>query len=124
MMNIIDRLDRKKIRDHKETGENIPVKKGRVDSLTVYEVTDYELDQLEKGSPASLFLNFSILFLTTGVAFFIALLTTSTESIKVFIIFIVVTVISFIAGVVLFILWYRDRKSIKGLITKIKDRCP
>ena len=112
------------IPDYKETGENIPVKKGKVDSLTVYEVTDYELDQLEKGSPASLFLNLSILLLTTGISFFIALLTTSIESNETFIIFVVVTVISFIAGGVLFILWYRDRKSTKGLIAKIKDRCP
>lgn len=112
------------ISDHKETGENIPVKKGKVDSLTVYEVTEHELDQLEKGLPASLFLNFSIPFITTGISFFIALLTTTIESDRMFNVFVIITIISFIAGVILFILWYRDRKSIKVLITKIKDRCP
>lgn len=109
--------------DAKDTGENIPIKRGRVNSLTVYEVTDYELDQLENGSPVSLFLNFAILFVSIGISFFIALLTTIIESNRVFNIFVIITSISFIAGIILLFLWYRGRKSIKILLNKIKDRC-
>lgn len=111
------------IKDSKDTGENIPIKRGRVDSITVYDVTDYELDQLENGSPASLFLNFAILLLTTGVSFLIALLTTTIESDRIFYIFFIITLVSFISGIILFILWIKGRKSIKDLIEKIKNRC-
>lgn len=111
------------IPDLKETGENIPVKRGRVSSITLYDVTDYELDQLEKGSPESLYLNFSISLLTTGSSFLLALLTTTITSNRTFDIFVIITIISFISGTVLFILWFRGRKSVKRLVEKIKNRC-
>ena len=105
-------------------GTNIPVKRGKLDSLTIYEITDYELDQLEKGSPASIYLNFSIFLLSVGATFLIAILTTTIESNKVFNIFVIVIIISFIVGVILLVLWLIERKSSKGLISKIKGRCP
>ena len=48
-----------------ELGEKLIVRRGRVDSVDLYEVKENELELLEKGSPASLQLNFSIFLLTS-----------------------------------------------------------
>ena len=45
-------------------GEKITkIKIGRVDSLVIYEVSEGELQTIERGSPNSIFLNFSIFLL-------------------------------------------------------------
>lgn len=47
-----------------DTGEKpLRIVRGRVDEVRVYEVTDAELERLEKGSPESLNFNAGIFFL-------------------------------------------------------------
>ncbi|MEW6066788.1 MAG: phage holin family protein [Nitrospirota bacterium] len=107
------------------TGEKQPkIRRGRVDSLTLYEITDYELDILATGSPSSIYLNFAIFFISIAISFLIALSTATIASDRIFTIFVVIVVIGFISGGVLFCLWLRNRKSISTIIKRIKQRIP
>ena len=68
-------------RDDTSTGQNEPtILRGKVDSLSLYEITDFELDVLEKGSPNSIYLNFSIFLLSVGFSFLAALFSTDIQS--------------------------------------------
>jgi NADH:ubiquinone oxidoreductase subunit K len=102
----------------------IKIVRGRVDSVAVYEVTESELSILENGPPSSIYLNFSIFLLSVAVSFLITLLTTKIESDRVFTIFVVVTAIGFIAGLLLLLIWYRSHRSLADIIQTIKKRIP
>lgn len=107
-----------------QSGEKTPrIVRGRVDSFALYEITDDELTVLEEGSPSSLHLNFSIFCVTVAVSFLIALIT-STVSSRVFTVFVVLTVAGFLLGGFLFILWFRARRSIAGVVRRIRGRIP
>lgn len=100
----------------------VTIMRGRVDSLTLYEVTDYEVDLLEKGSPNSIYLNFSIFLISLGTSFLVALLTTDIQSVKLFTIFVVITVLGLVVGIFLLILWYRTRTSMSAVVRRIRGR--
>lgn len=105
-----------------ENGESLVVKKGRVDSLNIYEVTEDELDKLEIGGSDTITLSFAIFTLSVAASFFIALLTTRIESNRIFITFLVITILGFLSGIVLFLIWLRSKRSIKELVKRIKER--
>jgi hypothetical protein len=104
--------------------DSVKVRRGKVDSLSLYEVTESELQDLERGGPASLFLNFAIFLLSTAVSFLVALLSTDIKSTKIFIVFVLVTLVGFLAGGILLLIWNRSRQSTREIIQKIKDRMP
>ncbi len=107
------------------TGETaIRVKRGKVDSLSVYEITDYELELLIKGGPGGIFLNFGIFLLSVAISFLVSLATTTIESDRIFTVFVVVSIIGLVAGVILLILWNRTRGEISSLVAKIIARIP
>lgn len=108
-----------------DSGQNEPrIVRGRVDSLSLYEITDNELYILEKGSPNSVYLNFSIALLSAGVAFITALLSIDIQSgsLIVFIVFVVLSCVSLVGGVFLLLLWYKLKNGTKDVVKKIKDR--
>ena len=106
-----------------DSGEKVPtIRRGKVDSLTLYEITDHELDVLERGSPNSIYLNFSIFLLSIAISFIVALLTLTPESNRVYYVLVIVSLISLIIGSFLCVLWYRTRQSSDIIIKKIKDR--
>jgi hypothetical protein len=96
--------------------------RGVVDSLSLYEITDYELEVLERGSPNSVFLNFAIFFLSIAASFSAALATFKIDSMQVYVAFMVVAVVGWAAGLVLLVLWYRNRSQLTLVIKKIKAR--
>jgi hypothetical protein len=99
------------------------IKIARVDSLVIYEVSEGELEIIERGSPNSTFLNFSIFLLSIFISFLIALITCSfNNNQKIFYIFLIVCLVSGILGVLLFIIWWRTRSDVDEVIKKIKDR--
>lgn len=100
------------------------IRRGRLDQLTIYEVSESELKLLERGAPDSIYLNFSIFLLSAALAFTISLLTTEIESERVFTIFLVFTVIGYVIGTVLVALWYRNRASVSDCVQTIRDRLP
>ena len=70
----------------------------RLDRLTIFEITEAELEALERGSPESLYLNLGIASLSFGASFLISLLTTTIGDTKTFCVFVIVCTAGFIAG--------------------------
>jgi hypothetical protein len=100
------------------------IRVGRIGVLKVHQISDDELSQFGQGSRQTLFLNFGIGVLSVAVAFLISLLTTTITSDRLFTTFVIVTVVGFLAGIVLMILWWCTRKPISILVQKIRDRMP
>ena len=99
------------------------IKRARVDSLVIYEVSEGELETIERGSPNSTFLNFSIFLVSICVSFLVALMTCDfTSKDKLYYTFLIVCIISGIIGSLLFIIWLRTKNDVNEVIKKIKDR--
>jgi hypothetical protein len=98
--------------------------RGPIDSLSLYEITDYELELLEQGSPSSTHFNFAIFFVSIGLSFLTTLLTVEIKSIYIFSVFTVLTVVGILAALVLFQLWRRTRSKTRDLCKKIRARVP
>lgn len=105
----------------KNNGEKSFIRRGEVAEIKLYTITDYELDILERGTPA-LFLNVGITLLSICCSFLIALVTTDIDSIRTFVVFIAVVIGSFLGVIVFSCLWWRDRRSFAALIQKIRNR--
>ena len=106
-------------------GEKQPtIRRGRVDSLTIYEITDYELDVLAAGSPSSLYLNFAIFLLSVAASGLLALLTATFSSSVAQLVAIVLTVVGALVGALLLLLWRRSHASIGEIAKRIRARIP
>ena len=107
-----------------QIGEKLIVRRGRVDSVDLYEVKENELELLEKGSPANLQLNFSIFLLSLAFSSIIALATATAKQPITETIFVFVAVVGILLGMYLLISWWRTRTSIAGMVKKIRQRIP
>jgi hypothetical protein len=92
--------------------------------LRVYAITETELEQLERGSLASLYLNFALFFWGVAGSLFAALLTATIPSVRVFVVFVVFFGITLVAAVIQTIFWRLHHKSSGGLAKRIRDRMP
>jgi multisubunit Na+/H+ antiporter MnhE subunit len=105
-------------------GEKIVIRRGRVDSVDLFEVKEHELEMLEQGSPASLQLNFSIFLLSIAFSAILTLTTATVASPILETVYIVISVVGILLGVYLLISWWRTKTTIKKIITTIKNRIP
>ena len=94
----------------------------RLDKLTIFEITEAELEALERGSPESLFLNLAAAAISSAISFSIALSTTEIQSIKVYCVFVILTVVGYLAGVTFGLLWWRSHRSLKTVAREIRRR--
>jgi len=91
--------------------------------LTIYEITESELSTIENGSPSSIYLNFAIFLLSIAASFLASLLTNDyTNKQNTLIVFLLITIVGFIIGGFLMILWLRTKNEFDQTINKIKDR--
>jgi hypothetical protein len=82
-----------------------------IGQLTVFFVSEDELRLIESGSPAATCLNLGIAFASVGAGSLISLLLSEpSRSLHKFVVVVVITVISLIAGFVLLAIWSRLRK--------------
>ena len=110
---------------HEQNMEFMPaVRRARYQQLTIYEISESELDILEKGSPDSLYLNFAIFLLSAAISLIVALLTTVAKSLTILIVFIAFAIIGCLGGAFLIIMWARDRSSVSKCVKAIRDRLP
>jgi hypothetical protein len=101
----------------------VEIRQGSYKELTLYDVEESELELLSQGSPDSLYLNFAIFLLSAAVSFLTALLT-AVLSDRIFTVFVVITCVGFIVGILLLVIWLKKRRSISALVQKIRDRLP
>jgi len=93
-----------------------------LDKLTIFEITEAELDALERGSPESLYLNLAIGVISIAISFSIALATTQIPSTKVFCVFVIVAVVGYLAAITFSLLWWQSRRSLKTVAQEIRRR--
>lgn len=104
-------------------GEKIDVERIRLDSLMIYDVTETELNLLEKGTDSSIWLSFFIGTLSVAISFIISLLTVSWENNDTLkIIFICVSVIMGLAALLCLAFWLKGRGERNATIKTIRNR--
>ena len=87
------------------------IRRGRVDSLDIYEVKEHELEQLEKGAAGTLQFNFAIFLFSIALTCIAALATADFKWDIVRSIFVFTTVVGFVVGSYLMLNWWRTRTS-------------
>lgn len=100
------------------------IRRGRVDSVDLYEIKDSELELLEKGAPAEIQLNFAIFLISIAFASFTCLVTATFKEAIFQTTYIIVTFVGAILGLYFLIIWWKTRKSISKIVKKIRDRIP
>ncbi len=96
----------------------------RLDRLRIFEISEAELESLERGSPESIYLNLALAVLAVAISFSISLATTEIDSNRTFTVFVVVTVVGYVAGLTLGALWLISRRSLKSVSAEIRSRIP
>jgi hypothetical protein len=98
------------------------VRRGRVDSVNLYEVKENELEILENGEQTGIQLNFSIFLLSIAFSGILTLCSATFKSPLLQNTFLFATIIGIVMGLYLLLIWWRGRNSIKTVIQTIKDR--
>ena len=118
---IIEQFSKKSQESSGEIGPKI--KRGRYDSLELFEVSESELTIIERGSPSSTYLNFAIFLISIASSFLTTLLTVDlSEKMTLFTIFTIICVIGYLIGIFLIILWYQNKNEFNDIIEKIRGR--
>jgi Na+-driven multidrug efflux pump len=92
--------------------------------LNAYVLYEHELDALSQGAPSSLMLNFSLFFLGVAATSFGTLFSIPGESDRAYYTFLILFLVTTIAGVVLLGLWWFMRTPVRRLIAEIKSQMP
>jgi hypothetical protein len=77
------------------------IRRGRLDRLAIYEVSESELVVLERGSPGSVYLSFAIFLPPSAICLSATLLLTTIPSDRIFLTFVAVTTVGYVVGGVL-----------------------
>ncbi len=92
--------------------------------LTIWDVTESELQSLERGLPDSPYLSLGIATFSVAVSFSISLATTTIDSIKTYCLFVIVAVVGYLAAATYGLLWWQWRRSHKTVAQEIRSRRP
>lgn len=92
--------------------------------MVLYFVNELELDALERGSTASVFLTFGLSLFSIFCSFALVIFSTPIESNRIFDVFVIIASVSLVSSVVLLILWYRSADETNKIIRCIKERFP
>lgn len=94
-----------------------------VGDLNVYQVSESELDELAKGGASSLWLNFALALLPTGVGIVVTMRSSQLSDTN-FVLFTCVAVILFVIGAICLAVWLFGYKCSRKLVEQIKRRMP
>lgn len=95
-----------------------------MDQVTIYEITESELEALERGSPDSLFLNFAVALLSMAISLSVTFATTEIKSIQILCVLTILCAIGYVLGLLFLLLWWRNYRSMGALATTIRKRLP
>lgn len=104
------------------SGETPLIRRGRVDSLNIYEVKERELELLEKGIGGTLQLNFAIFLFSIALTCIASLATADFKWALAKTIFVIITIVGLIVGSYLMLNWWQTRASLKEVVLTIKSR--
>jgi len=104
--------------------QEIRVRRGRVESVDLYEIKENELELLERGTPAGLFITFAIFLLSLAFGAITTLSTATFANSRIESLFLIVSVVGVLGGIFLLILWCRSRQSIAQVVRDIRGRIP
>jgi hypothetical protein len=93
---------------------------GELNAYTVYE---HELETLARGSPAGIFLNFSLAMLPAAISIIVTLSSSTMTDLNVTL-FTSASIILIIAGLICLALWWHTHVSVSALVRDIKNRMP
>ena len=108
--------------DSAQNIDKLPVRRGRVASVDLYEVKEYELELLEKGAGGTLQFNFAIFLFSTAFTCIAALATADFKWDLAKTIFTFITVVGLLFGGYLMLSWWRTRTSLKEVVSVIRSR--
>jgi hypothetical protein len=100
------------------------VKLAQPGELKAYVVFEHQLDLLAQGSRAALLLNFALFFLGVATTSLGTLVTAPPNQDRIFYSFLIIFVITLIAGIVLLAIWHVMHRSVTSLIVEIKAQMP
>ncbi|MYB94466.1 hypothetical protein F4054_02020 [Candidatus Poribacteria bacterium] len=98
------------------------IRRGRVDSLDIYEVKEHELELLEKGQVGTLLLNLGIFLFSIAFTCIAALATADFRSPITETIFIFIIVVGILGGLCLILIWWKTKQSIRKVVSIIRNR--
>ena len=98
------------------------IRRGRVDSVDLYEVKEHELELLEKGQVGMLQLNLAIFLFSIAFTCIAALATADFRWKIAETIFTFIIVVGILLGLCLILIWWRTKQSIAKVISTIRNR--
>lgn len=101
--------------------ERLSVRRARIGSVAIYDVSEEELLVLEKGSPSSVMFSIGLALASAGVTTLLTLLAVSLAGAILFL-YIALTVFMLGAGAILLILWRKYDESGGQVAKRIRDR--
>lgn len=119
-----DAPERSREQDSRDDGLLPTIRRAPLQRLTIYEVEESELAILERGSPDTVFLTIAVALLSMSVSLSVALLTANFPSDRAWTVFLVITVVGYAAGGIMFLVWRRSRVSVATCIQNIRQRLP
>lgn len=107
-----------------EESKPLVVRRGRVDSVDLFEIKESELEMFEKGSPADSYLNISIFLISMAFTSICTLETATFQNETIKNIFLFGTIVGVIVGAILLILFFVARTPVKVVCKRIRGRLP
>jgi hypothetical protein len=104
---------------------HIPVRRHGLSHVETYEVTADELDRIEsEGADVGFNFHIGLACLTTATSFLVVLFTSPPpdNQPKTFIVFVVIIVVGFLAGIIFAIKWFLARGAFAAVIRRIRER--
>lgn len=109
--------------DRPESDQFDPIiQRVRFQKLTIYGVSESELELLERGAPDSLVLNFSIALFSAAISLTVTFATATVESDRVFQALVLLVGIGYVGGFFFLVRWLRLRKSVSETARTIRER--
>ncbi len=92
--------------------------------LKIYPITEAELNELERGSAASVHLNFALFFLGIAIPLFFTIRLATFVADRTFNVFVIFFAVTLVAGLVFSVLWFLSHRRSTRLSDEIRGRMP
>ncbi|MBA1195714.1 hypothetical protein G7011_01130 [Pseudomonas plecoglossicida] len=109
--------------NHNESGD-VVIRRGRVGSISLFEITDAELQTIEHGAPSGTLINIGFFAGSCFLSFLSVLLSTPIADNRLFYIYVIICICSGIGSTICFLVAQKMKGGLKELLATIKARVP